>query len=243
MSFFVMFTACDEDEKPVNNNPTTGKFSIEFEHHFEGTAFNLGSTYTTDGAEDVNYNMVKYYISNIKMMNSAGPDFVDDDSYYIVDANDAGSLILEIDKVPFGEYHHISYTIGVDSAKNVSGAQAGALSPSNNMFWSWNSGYIFVKLEGTSTSSANGKFEYHLGGFAGPNRAQVEKGHHMHTEKLNIVSGANPRVHIMVNMKNVFDGMHPFLVADQNDIKMPSEMAQHIAHNFGGGFELDHVHN
>jgi len=38
------------------------------------------------------------------------------------------------------------------------------------MFWTWNSGYIMAKLEGTSpvSSQPNNKFEYHIGGFREP---------------------------------------------------------------------------
>ena len=38
------------------------------------------------------------------------------------------------------------------------------------MFWTWNTGYIFLKLEGKSAaSSATGKiFEYHIGGYKQP---------------------------------------------------------------------------
>jgi len=41
------------------------------------------------------------------------------------------------------------------------------------MFWTWNSGYIFFKLEGNSPVSTqpNGKIEYHIGGFQSPTSA------------------------------------------------------------------------
>ena len=40
----------------------------------------------------------------------------------------------------------------------------------NGMFWTWNTGYIFLKLEGKSPeSTANGNiFEYHIGGYKTP---------------------------------------------------------------------------
>jgi hypothetical protein len=59
--------------------------------------------------------------------------------------------------------------IGVDSTRNVSGAQTGALDPTNDMFWTWNSGYIFVKMEGTSTSAPSNDLTFHIGGFQSPN--------------------------------------------------------------------------
>ena len=63
-----------------------------------------------------------------------------------------------------------AFTIGVDSARNVSGAQTGALDPALGMFWTWNTGYVMAKLEGTSPASAQpgNRFEYHIGGFKEP---------------------------------------------------------------------------
>ena len=72
--------------------------------------------------------------------------------------------------VPDGEYTGISFIIGVDSLHNCSGAQAGALDPVNAMFWTWNTGYIFLKLEGKSPASKSpgNIFEYHIGGYKQP---------------------------------------------------------------------------
>lgn len=47
----------------------------------------------------------------------------------------------------------------------------GVLDPVKGMFWAWNTGYIFLKLEGKSTysKSPSNIFEYHIGGFKQPN--------------------------------------------------------------------------
>ena len=55
---------------------------------------------------------------------------------------------LELADIPNGEYTKVNYTIGVDAARNTEGAQDGALDLVNGMFWSWNTGYIFMKMEG-----------------------------------------------------------------------------------------------
>jgi len=49
--------------------------------------------------------------------------------------------------------------------------QKGVLDPVKGMFWAWNTGYIFLKLEGKSTysKSPSNIFEYHIGGFKQPN--------------------------------------------------------------------------
>jgi hypothetical protein len=37
------------------------------------------------------------------------------------------------------------------------------------MFWTWNSGYIFLKMEGTSSSAPSNDLTFHIGGFKAPN--------------------------------------------------------------------------
>ena len=37
--------------------------------------------------------------------------------------------------------------LGVDSLRNVTGVQTGALDPAMDMYWTWNTGYVMAKLE------------------------------------------------------------------------------------------------
>lgn len=236
--------ACTEEQAP--SKPTEaqkGTFSIELEHTFDQSPLVMGQSYTNGSGESLSFTTVRYYVSNIQLEKMDGTVWSETESYHLVDADDAGSALLTLTDVPVGEYHKISYQIGVDSARNVSGAQDGALSPANNMFWTWNSGYIFVKVEGNAPAAADGKFAYHLGGFAGPNKANIYKTHDLHNHMLNVQVNASPQVHLMVDLKNLFDGMHTVSVATMNNVRMPGEMALHLSHNFGGGITFDHIHD
>lgn len=59
---------------------------------------------------------------------------------------------------------------GIDSMHTVNTDFTGALDPIHGMFWTWNSGYINVKIEGISRKSIqNGNiFQIHLGGYLSP---------------------------------------------------------------------------
>ncbi len=72
--------------------------------------------------------------------------------------------------------------IGVDSLKSISDVaqRTGVLDPASygtdNMYWSWNAGYIFFKLEnlfgnstpqGKSTTPTKNLNQFHIGGFGG----------------------------------------------------------------------------
>lgn len=121
--------------------------------------------------------MVKYYVSNIRIHCEGNFDYTSS-ACFLVDASDSASTTITLPRVPLATYRSISFTIGVDSARNCSGLQEGALDPARGMFWAWNSGYIFLKVEGTSPVSTSPKhlIEYHVGGFRQPhnNIATVE---------------------------------------------------------------------
>jgi len=104
------------------------------------------------------------------LKNSEGYEFISQ-GYFLINEEDKSSLQITIDSIPKGEYNTISFTLGVDSVDNCSGAQSGALDPVNGMFWAWNSGYIFLKMEGiSSASNSTGKrLEFHIGGYKAPN--------------------------------------------------------------------------
>ena len=82
-----------------------------------------------------------------------------------------GEIILKA--IPPGNYKSISFLIGVDSLHNCTGLQEGDLDPIKGMFWAWNTGYIFLKLEGHSdlSKSEAGVLEYHIGGYKSPANA------------------------------------------------------------------------
>ncbi|MCW3126769.1 MAG: hypothetical protein JWO03_2427 [Bacteroidetes bacterium] len=128
------------------------------------------ATYKNSTGQDYTITNLKYYISNITLTDTSGKVFTNKDSYYLIRQDDPATMDIELADIPMGNYKSISFLIGVDSLHNCSGAQSGALDPVNAMFWTWNTGYIFFKLEGKSpvSTSPGGIFEYHIGGYKAP---------------------------------------------------------------------------
>jgi hypothetical protein len=64
----------------------------------------------------------------------------------------------------------IGFLLGIDSLTNVSGANQGDLDPTKGMFWTWQSGYINIKIEGDLLREDGSleTFRYHLGGYRHP---------------------------------------------------------------------------
>ena len=146
--------------------------TLQFNHYVGEKILTLDdSVYTNTFNQTFTITKFNYYIGKIRLTQSNGKEFFLDEYFFISeDEEKTATKSVFIDKIPAGEYSSISFIVGVDSLHNCSGAQSGALDPINAMFWTWNTGYIFLKLEGkTSASSLPGNtFEYHIGGYKAP---------------------------------------------------------------------------
>ncbi len=242
----LFFNACNKDSddpKPIDEVKTS-EFVLEFDHVWgpNGGPFAIGQELTHPAsAEKLTFTKLAYYISNVVLIKADNTEWKEKESYHLVDAATAASGMINIKNVPTGDYKAVRFSVGVDSTRNVSGAQTGALSTTNGMFWSWNTGYIFVKAEGMSPQSSSGGFTYHLGGFREVNSAIVTKEIAFGSEMLSIKPNAKPQVHLYVNAARFWHG--GLSVAQINFVHMPGANAITFAKNFAGGIMFDHIHN
>jgi len=129
--------------------------------------------YLTENNDSVKFSVFNYYLSNFIFVNENGKEYKQPESYYLVKENKQESKSFKATGIPAGKYKQLRLLIGVDSARNVSGAQTGALDPVNNMFWDWNTGYIMLMIEGRSPQSemVEDMIAFHFGGFKQKNSA------------------------------------------------------------------------
>lgn len=145
-------------------------FSIRFEHAVGTEALILDSLqYKNVLGQNFTVSKFKYYVSNFRLKRNDGKEEFSKE-VFLINEEDSGSKHFLLKDIPAGKYASVQFTLGVDSILYCSGVQSGALDPVNGMFWTWNTGYIFLKLEGKSPeSTANGNiFEYHIGGYKTP---------------------------------------------------------------------------
>ena len=149
--------------------PQKGKVQLLIHHYAGNAVLQFDSIYKNAWGQTFTVSNFKYYIGNIRLKKADGKSFFLPD-YFLVDERDEDSKQIMLTDVPEGNYTAVEFLIGVDSAHNCSGAQAGALDPVNGMFWAWNTGYIFLKLEGQSPASKSPgtTLEYHIGGYKQP---------------------------------------------------------------------------
>ena len=124
--------------------------------------------------------------------------------------------------------------LGVDSLDNCSGAQSGALDPLNDMFWTWNNGYVMFKLEGKSASSTadNNRIEQHIGGYKGGNKTMREI--FLPIDKNYFKE--NSIITIQLNLDKYWNGLNDLHIAETPVITAPGELAKKAADNFKGMF-------
>jgi len=182
---------------------TTASFVIDLDTQINGSAFALNTDYAKADGQNVKFTKFKYLFSNIRLFKPDGTSYLVPESYYLVDAAVPASKRLLVHNVPVGSYTGMSFVVGVDSARNFSGAQTGALDPGNDLFWSWSQGYVYLKMEGTSAQSGaqGGALTFHVGGVRNIRTVTPAFG----GSTLPVAGGHLPAVHMRVNPLAMFE--------------------------------------
>lgn len=239
----LVLTGCKKDKDVPASK--TGTVALEFEQTVGTAPLTLSTqTYSTPAGDQFKVTTFRQYLSNVKFTMGDGTSYAVPDSYYLVDAAMSNSLHIDIKDVPVGDYTGVTFTIGVDSVHNVSGAQQGALDPNNSMFWTWNSGYIYTKMEGYSAQSSTGGLSFHIGGFKSPNSTirTVSPAFPAGT-KLLVRSDHSPEIHFNVNVLKMFTGVNTIRFANLSSIGAAGANAVLIANNYAAGmFSVEHIH-
>lgn len=152
------------------NSSTPTKLVLHFENYVGTIPLKLDSlTYKNELGQNYTVSKFKYYISNVCLEKQDSSEVRFNESY-LVNEEEPQSKNIAITGIHEGNYTAINFIIGVDSIHNCSRAQEGALDPVNAMFWAWNTGYIFLKMEGKSTASKSpgNLLEFHIGGYKAP---------------------------------------------------------------------------
>lgn len=237
LSFVLLITSCQKDpEFGINNS----KVTISFTNKIGTDSLQLNTPYSNTFGEPFTVTKFKYYISNLKLKQAGGAEISFPDNYYLIDVSDPSTLKFTVD-VPEGNYNGISFLIGVDSTRNVSGAQTGALDPINDMFWTWTTGYIMLKVEGISpVSTLPGQMiEYHIGGFKVPNSVLRNKQFTFGDTPVSESGGIS--IQIISDLTKLFDAIHDLPIVDNPAVNSPGSLASQYADNYSNMFSLGWV--
>lgn len=195
------------------------------------------STYSNAFGERYTINKLKYYVSNFLIPGSKMKK--EQDPYHLINASvKDNSFTL---KLAQGVYDNINFLVGVDSIRNCSGAQTGGLDPINDMFWTWNSGYVVFKLEGRSLSSNAdlNRIEHHLGGFKGLNNVSTKVWIDLPEKKpLVIKNNETTEVFIEVNLDKYWKGATEIKISETPLCTTPGKLSKRLSSNLSNLFSV-----
>ncbi len=231
----------------VDQSVATFNLNLHFQAVVDGVRLEFDKPYKNAFQETYSVKTFKYYISDIELINSGTNNLVKAarDGYFLIDESAAGTEYIGI-KAPANKYDHIAFTIGVDSVRNVSGAQTGALDPANGMFWTWNSGYIMAKLEGTSPLSKEpgNRIEYHIGGFKkADNVLKKIVMPFPGNVTLDFLKDSYSTINISANVNAWFNNPNELRIAQVAVCMTPGDLSKKIADNYAKMFYLMNVVN
>ena len=251
------FSSCN-DKKDPEPDATPGVLALQFSHKAGAADFNFGTDYTNAVGETLRFTMFNYFISNVKLVRADGSMHVfNQDSSYFCIRHEAGKSNYEakLRNLPVGKYTHVEFTIGVDSLRSASdiSKRQGVLDPAEGakgMYWAWNSGYIFVKCEGTSPqitpdTLGNQRFRYHIGGFGGFSTSTINN---IKTIRLPFSSAGievkgkqTAEVMLEADVLRIFNGSTNISVAERPTV-MFNPFSVNVANNYVDMFKLHHAH-
>lgn len=256
ISATILFTSCKKDATPEYDPNVQASLSVEFDNIAGSSDLQLNTgTYINAAAEPFTVTKLKYYVSNFKLTNVNGTVYTvpQASSYFLVDESNAAMRSAAL-SVPEGEYKTLSFVLGVDSLRNTMDVsqRTGVLDVSGaatDMYWSWNSGYVFFKLEGTSTviPAMGGVFQYHVGGFGGYSSPQPNN---LRTITLDLTGRGTPKVkagkstniHLMVDVLKALNGTTNMSFASTAMIHSAAAGTP-VANNYVNMFTHDHTEN
>lgn len=250
-----LFSACKKDDVITDTSKAT--LTIQFDNIAGDKNLQLNTgNYSNEAGEQFNVSLLQYFISNIKVKTTAGVEYVvpQDSSYFLVSESTPATQFVKV-KVPQGDYASISFVVGVDSLRSTMDIdkRTGVLDPSgghdDGMYWGWNSGYIFFRMEGIAAvapldPTGQRKYRYHIGGFGGYSAPTINNIRTI-TVDLNaggiakVRAGREPNIHLMVDVLKAFGNAS----IATNPTVMFSEFSAKIADNFTRMFHHDHTEN
>ena len=237
---FAFFSSFQQKKAGDHNNLAVVK--LRFINNVKGSkiVFN-DSTYINSFGEKYIITKLRYYVTNVSLRN--GQNNVEEkNSYHLIDESKPASQVINV-PTPAGDYTSLEFLLGVDSLHNVSGAQTDDLDPANDMFWTWNTGYVMAKMEGNSPDSklVNNKFEFHIGGFSGPYNVDKTVQLDFPEKVLHVLGGKTYEINIDANIDAWWQHPHDIKISEHAIITSPGKLAKDISDNYADMFHIDKI--
>ena len=236
-----LLAACGDDS-PADPIPQT-YVQLKFVPTFHGQPLSIDSVYTNSYGQQLRVENLQFYLSNIYAHNGSDSTLLK--QAFLVTLLEPKTLSLSVSPQSFSS---LSFGIGVPGNlnKNVDPSQYANSNPlsvqgSNGMFWYWNTGYIFVKVEGRYelTGMPNvplvESYSFHMGD------DPLYRVLHFNTGNVSLAEGDERTFNIEVAVDSVFN--RP---VDQIDLSIDNlthttsnfPLAERVTNNFVSAFHF-----
>jgi len=179
-------------------------------------------------SDSITIETFRFYISNIEFYKEQKLIQTASKKHHLIDIEKPSTLELQCvfnSKISFDE---VKFNIGIDSFTNVSGVFGNDLDPTTGMYWTWQSGYINCKIEGTcaSCNTRNKRFQLHIGGYQKPYNT---------LRKLALKNVTDNTIQIAISID---DFLNPILQHKHCEIMSPNNNAMQAASQFQSAFKF-----
>ena len=160
--FFVCFS--------LNAQNKHDSIVLKVKLQFDSLEFQTHKEYISSQNDTLSFESIRFYLTDFQFVYKDKSTYKEPNSYHLIDFDEPESMHLAFENQKNKEIESIQFNIGVDSLASVSGALEGDLDATKGMYWAWQSGFINLKIEGTSPSckTRKNKFQFHIGGYLEP---------------------------------------------------------------------------
>lgn len=226
MSIVVM--ACDDES--LDNTPADVTLTFNAMVGTEALQIATNSYDNPGGVGNFTVADFKFYISNLKLINSAANTaYVEENSYHLVRYDiDNNSFQIDLSQVPADNYDQLEFSIGVDPTTNVSTDNFGDLDPNNQMAWNWDVGYKFFLMEGEYFAPGDGTPDplvFHIG--FDENFATLQ-----YSLSLDLFNNKDATLNFNVDLSEAFKNPNPIDFQQLSTVKFVKPDAELVAENY-----------
>lgn len=175
--FATALWSCDKEDDPIPPQaPTKSDLKLQVKAHFNGLPVNPGQVFLNVSSYRVNVIELKLYLSEIYAVKNDGQVVsLSDVALFNVTTGSDEIIFKDVD---IASYQSLGFGIGVPPEMNSPDnpdfdesvfSSDHPLSVTNNMFWSWASGYRFVIFDGKYDTDGTGSgpllngYSFHTG--------------------------------------------------------------------------------
>jgi len=194
---------------------------------FDTAALATDVSYHLKNGDSIQIEELRFYISGIALYSNGRQVWQEPNSFHLVDIATPESLYFPLKFENSIRFDRIKFSLGIDSVTNVSGVMDGDLDPVKGMYWTWQSGYINVKLEGQSPvcPTRNHKFRFHLGGYAGSTKS---------VQQISLPVLQRDKIEIRLAVDSFLSSID---LSRENEIMIPGKDAVVLSQKLAGTFQ------